>query len=425
MADEIDCDTLRASLKLSDGRLDYDKLLEFLRDDDGKIHLERLYAVIACFFDHRFIAEVNQYRQRIAIFKREERAEEQSIIEEYIRVKAENQITELKVFDRITALDGKKDISGIQPYLDNASEILGKGQNNGRTMVEARIRSASWPTVIRNLSVLLQVCLPRKSQGDYQTWDVRNGEGNVQLRAGSKPDEHGRLMPGTLPWGKFPRIVLFYINTQVNAKPGSQTVYLGSSLANFLDKMGLSRQGYSYDKLHEELDPLLRCGMTISYSYGETGFPDAEMYPFSKEGSRTIYKNVSEQVDEFRGSTNQKAVRITLSDAMYQSMLENPLHISMESLKSLGKSNFALDIFAMLAEVLPRIEEGDQVEVEREYLEELFGVVRADKKKFYNDTFLPALDLVIEKAYPGANIRKEKNMLTLLPSPPASPPSLN
>jgi hypothetical protein len=421
MADDDDFAQQLASLRRSDGKVDYAKLLEFLRENDAKIDLDRLYAVLVTFFDRRFVAEVNQYRQRVGIFKREARLEESDILEEYIRVKTEGYVLERIAFEALSDKDGKTVPSSLQHELDTASEILGKGANAGRTMIEARMRNANWPIVVRNQSVLLQVCLPRHDQGDYQAWEVQNGESTVLLRAGSRPDKDGRIVSGKLPWGKLPRLMLFYINTKVNADPLKQkTVQLGNSVSQFLERIGISRQGYNYDNFHEQLNSLLRCGLITNYHYNETGFPDAEMYPFSKEGSRTIYQNVSDQVDEFRDRNNRKEVIVTLSDSFYRSMLESPLHIKMDSIKALGKNLLAMDIFAMLAERLPRIAEGSQEEISREYLENLFGSGQEDKGKFFRESFKPALDLVLEKAYPEAKFQLENKKLILMHSLPAT-----
>ena len=115
-------------------------------------------------------------------------------------------------------------------------------------------------------------------------------------------------------------------------------------------------------------------------------------------------------------STAEQVMRARYSsfasgDVKYLETSQNPKtsdDLDMDSLKALGKNNFALDIFAMLAEILPRLDEGEELILQRDHLEQLFGVGSEDKKRFYNEKFLKALELVIEKAYPSANIRKEK-----------------
>ena len=92
----------------------------------------------------------------------------------------------------------------------------------------------------------------------------------------------------------------------------------------------------------------------------------------------------------------------------------------MSSIKALGKNLLAMDIYAMLAERLPRIKQGEEVEVRWEYLENLFGSGHEDKGKFFRESFKPALQLVHEKVYPSANFCLEKHGLVLLHSPPAN-----
>lgn len=398
------------------GTPDWSEVCTHIRDDYGQIILDRFYDALPV-FDRIFQREVNQYQRRAAIFRDEGRGDEQEIIEELIRVKAENRclklVGEKEFFDKYAG----QEAPGLMERLSEIKEVIGNTPNTGLTMAEARIRTASWPIIVRNQSVLLQVCLPRQDQGDYQTWDVVNGDSTVQLTAGSKPGKDNRLMPGKLPWGKFPRLLLFYINVRVTSHR-QQNVWLGESIGQFFDQLGLSRQGYTYDTFYEQLDRLVRCGLTISTRYEETGFPEAEIYPFSKEGSRTTYHHVSSQVDELHGLNRQKGIRIMLSDAFYQSILENPLQISLDSIKELGKNLLAMDLFAMLAERLPRIPEGEEEDISREDLVNLFGSGQEDKGKFFRESFKPALQLMKEKVYPNADFALDKNKLILRPSPP-------
>ncbi len=116
---------------------------------------------------------------------------------------------------------------------------------------------------------------------------------------------------------------------------------------------------------------------------------------------------------------------MTLEDSFYQSMRDNPLRVDLESIKALGKNLLAMDIFAMLAERLPSIEQGVEEEISRDYLVDLFGSGQEKRGKFFGESFKPALQLVHEKVYKTANFRLEKHRLVLLRSPPANEVQVN
>lgn len=419
MTDDFDIEAFLSAVLDENGKPVYVTFLEAIKDEQGDIDLDKLYTTLEFIEDKRFQMEVTKHRQEASRYKQQGDNLKARVKDSYIRVKAENKFNTLIGLQQLHSLEGKVDPKSLQPDIDRRSGILGKGINSGRTMMQARMREAEWPIVVGNQAVLLQTSLPRHDQGDYQTWEVKNGESAVQLRAGSKPDKDGRLIPGKLPWGKLPRLILFYVNVLVNSHRNPE-VKLGNSVSQFLLNAGVSRQGASYETFYEQMDNLMRCSVVNSYQYEDVGWPDAEMYSFSREGSRTTYQNVSDQIDEFTDRVHNKEIIVTLSQAFYQSMLDNPLDISMRSIKALGKNLLAMDIFAMLAERLPRIEEGQQEEISRAFLEELFGSTYEDKGKFFRETFKPALDLVKEKAYKNANFTIEKNGLILFYSPPAS-----
>ena len=378
--------------------------------------LQRLRKVLEQ-FDPSFQDEITaRYQQREDLVD-EQRFDSAEIIWQLILTKLENEKLKQQLSKRTQTASTNKDMTGILPVLEQLTEVLGNKPHNGRTMVQARIKASQWRTVVNCPSVVLQTALPRQNQGDYQTWDVLNGEERVHLRAGSKLDDQGRMIAGKLPSGKFPRVLLLYINSYVYAYRQPR-IFLGHSAAQFFDKLGLSRQGYTYDTFHEQLDRLVRCGIVSGFRYDATDFPDEASYPFCKEGSRTTFQNVSKQIDEFRDFRNQHALEIVLEENFYQSILENPLHVNVDTIKLFGKNLLAMDIYSMLAERLPRIE--DEEEIPREDLENLFGCGQEDKARFFRESFKPALQFVHENIYKNANFRLEKNRLILLPSPPAN-----
>ena len=380
--------------------------------------IQRLRSVLAR-FEPAFQREIENQLDRIEQFEQASQFDDADLVWEVVLVRLENETLKRKLFEEFSSKNADRETKGILNLVSSLREVIGEKPHNGRSLVQARVRSASWPTVVNNQCVLLQVCLPRHDQGDYQTFDVINGQGIVQLQAGSKLDENNRLISGKLPWGKFPRLLLFYINSYVYAYR-QQRIFLGHSAAQFFDKLGLSRQGYTYDSFHEQLDRLIRCGLVSGYRYSETGYPESPTRPFSKEGSRTSYHNVSSQVDEFRNSQREQALEIILEDSFYQSMIDNPLHVDLDVIKGFGKNLLAMDIYVMLAERLPHIEEGAEEEISREDLVNLFGSGQGDKGKFFRESFKPALQLVHDKAYKTANFCLEKQKLVLQHSPPAS-----
>jgi len=289
-------------------------------------------------------------------------------------------------------------------------EILGAA-NQGSLIPLARAEITKWSQVVYSPVTMLQLSLPsHKPEDSCTAWETKNGESDILIYSGKKQDDKKHYIDVGLPHGSLPRLVLFYINNWVKVTK-RQDVFLGYSAAQFFAKLGLSRQDNSYERLRD-LEKLLRCGFTVTRRYAAMEIDSSSgNLPFSGEGTRTEYKQFSSIVEEWQDK-NQSALRISLSDTIFQSILENPLPASMDVIKKIKNSALKLDIYAFLAERLHRVEEGETEAVKRSDIEALFGNNSADKSKFFREKFKPALASVL-KVYPEAKVDVEKSQIIL------------
>lgn len=300
------------------------------------------------------------------------------------------------------------------------SDLLGNFQS-GSLLPKARCKAKTWKQVIYNPVTMFQVCLPRNDKDDAIKWETRNGESTVIIKSGEKLDEQGHLVSANLPWGSFPRLVLFYINSLVN-NCGDQEVFLGYSVMQFFAKLGISRQKYSYERFYEQMQRLISSGLVIGKKHPKMNIKTDHQYPFEGEGDSIEYRYFSSRIDNWTHSDindPQRGYYIHLSQDIYDSIIDNPLPIDMEIVKQIKGNTLYLDIYALLAERLHRIPEDQTETIEWHDIADLFGKERSDKRKFFRDTFKPALKYIVS-LYPDARVEMGKNSITLFPSKPPS-----
>jgi len=206
--------------------------------------------------------------------------------------------------------------------------------------------------------------------------------------------------------------VLFYINFLVN-RTGKQEVFLGYSVCQFLEELGLDRQGYGYKRFYNHMSRLLSCGLTIGRKYTDMGVKTDYRYPYEGKGDNIEYQQFSSRVDRWeKTDMTEQGYYVRLSDDIYESIIENPFPIDMDIVKQLKGSTHHLDIYAFLSERLHKIPEGETENIEWKSIANLFGRGQGDKRRFYREKFKPNLEHVL-KIYPNAHVEYEKKHLVL------------
>jgi len=200
---------------------------------------------------------------------------------------------------------------------------------------ESEIADASAAGALAFTSRLLtQVTLPHKKT-----------EGSIYKRKNGKLSLSVVAMPGSkgLPYGTYPRLLIAWMTTEA-VRSKSQTLELGDSLSDFMQKLALVPTGGrwgSVTRLRDHCDRLFNA--TIGWRY---------------EGSKELaFGGVKPVVGAYLwwdhrapGQLSTFASVVKLSAEFYAELVSRPVPVDMRVLKALAKlrSPFALDLYTWL-----------------------------------------------------------------------------
>lgn len=194
--------------------------------------------------------------------------------------------------------------------------------------------------------VLVQAFLPHSDPKDI-TWERTNGNFSLTLKSGIGR-ENGKSKIYGLPYGSLPRLLMAWLNSEAirNAQdeknPNPRMIKLGSSLSEFLEKIGVQRTGGprgGITTFKKQAERLFHCEITVTdtgknyiaerdikVSDGRFFFWDA-MNP----EQQTLWENA-----------------IELSERFYALLVNNPVPLDWRVLKGIKQSPMALDLYMWL-----------------------------------------------------------------------------
>lgn len=216
-----------------------------------------------------------------------------------------------------------------------------------------------------------------------------------------------------LPYGSIPRLLLAWLSTRA-VQTRSREIYLGRSMNEFMEQLGLARSGGKRGDITRLKDQVSRLFSTMILARGE-----AER--FSKKGERLV----GEQLESFKVGTyflawhpwnpDQMSIEdsvITLSEEFYEQTIAHPVPLDKAILAAVRRSPMALDIYAWLTWRLPLV--GKPTTVSWEDLQRQFGA-HYGRTRSFRQFFLRALRLVLDQ-YPDARVEPTPVGLLLSPS---------
>ena len=252
-------------------------------------------------------------------------------------------------------------------------------------------------------AVLCQVGLPRRAVKG-QNFMRRSGAAWINVQAGYIDEGRGPV-PQPVPYGAFPRLALAYITTQA-VRHRTPEIMLGSSVADFLRRLGMERGGRRYDTLRRQMHALAACRLQMG-CMGRTfnGQPVSTFDAWLKDGQRDMRQGAL-----WPG-------KLVLTQDYYSSLLENAVPLDLRAMLELGGSALALDMYFWLAHRLHRVEK--PVMVPWSGLQQQFGqeYEGAHRDKNFRRHALHALRDALA-VYPKAKVEQVTGGLRLLPSPP-------
>ena len=177
---------------------------------------------------------------------------------------------------------------------------------------------------------LMALCsLPRTDPGDVKEFSRVNGPYTLGMVAG---------LHNKLPYGNIPRLLLVWICTEAT-QTQSPELFLGNSLSDFLEKVGIPKGGGPRTRLREQMNRLFNAHVALIYRdkhdkatknlliADETEFWWNERKP----DERTLWQS-----------------KIVLSEKFFNEIISHPVPLDMNILKALTRSAIGLDLYVWL-----------------------------------------------------------------------------
>jgi hypothetical protein len=263
----------------------------------------------------------------------------------------------------------------------------------------ARTAAEVWDTTAQEAGelafvsrILVQAFLPHSDPKDI-AWQRINGNFTLTVKSGIG-FENGKSKTYGVPYGAIPRLLLAWLNSEAikNAQDkgniNPQRIYMGRSLSEFLEKIGIQRTGGKrggITSFKNQAEKLFRAEITVTC----TG---AEMI-----SERDI--KVSDGRFFFWDSKNPEQTTlwesaIELSERFYSLLIQNPVPLDWRVLKAIKQSPMALDLYMWLSHRMSYIEK--PVVIQWETLQKQLGsdVERVDNFRQKVRLHLKKLNLI-------------------------------
>jgi Plasmid encoded RepA protein len=189
----------------------------------------------------------------------------------------------------------------------------------------------------------IQATLPHSDPGDVPLWWRKSGNYTLSIQPDYVPGAKGKPRNIGLPYGSLPRLLLAWANGEV-VKTQSPELVLGSSLAEFMEKLGYESftggKNGSITRLKTQVVRLFSSKISLSYENQHgSGVASALL---AKE---TFFFWDPKQPDQ---QTLWES-RIVLSDEFFRVLLSAPVPLDWRILKAIKRSPLALDLYMWLS----------------------------------------------------------------------------
>ena len=252
---------------------------------------------------------------------------------------------------------------------------------------------------------LMTLCsLPRTNPGNRLQYERVNGPYQLYMQAGPK---------SKLPYGSLPRLLLAWMCTEA-VQTQSRDLVLGSSMTEFMGKLGMTPLGSGRTRLRNQITRLFNASVRLFYE-GEEG----EAMMGSMIASRAELWWDLKRPDE--PGLWESTVR--LGEELFEEIIRNPVPIELRTLKALRRSPLGLDLYLWLTYRVFSLKQPIRLSWKRLYRQ--FGADQAKaKERVAVDNFRKKClrELVkIKTAWPELNYTTEQGVLVLFPSRPVIP----
>jgi Plasmid encoded RepA protein len=146
--------------------------------------------------------------------------------------------------------------------------------------------------------------------------------------------------PVGVPYGSVARLILLYLQTEA-VRTGSPEVELARSMHAWMARLGVARGGMNYRTVSEQARRISACRLTFFKDLGG-GLEGRHNGAFVQDAI-----SMSGVYGDGQGSLWQDRVR--LDDGFWRSLIEHPVPVRGEAVRSIGGRSLAFDLYIWLA----------------------------------------------------------------------------
>lgn len=183
--------------------------------------------------------------------------------------------------------------------------------------------------------------LPHRSLPDDREWVRKSGDFSLIIEPGKlfrHGDEEGVLFG--VPFGPRARVILLYLQSEA-IKTNSREIELGSSMRQWLDRMGIERGGKTYRAFRDQAARISACRLTFAFrKQGREGFIRDSIV----DGGLSLFDIGA---DGRQGRLWKETV--LLGEKFFQSLKKHPVPLWDGAISRLANQSLAIDIYCWLA----------------------------------------------------------------------------
>jgi hypothetical protein len=287
---------------------------------------------------------------------------------------------------------------------ERALQIAETSRERRLTKIAAEILAEEGQALGITYSGFCLTALPHKRLPDDQIWE--RATRNISLLI-EPMRVHGTGSPRYLgcPYGSRARLILLYLQTEA-VRNNSREVELGSSMRDWLRRMGIGIGGKSYKDVREQATRIGACRLTFTW-HSEDGRRRAWDHDHIIKGGFAFH----ELDEESQLSLWQETVR--LGETFFEELRAHPVPIFEPAIRKIANQSLTIDVYIWLAYRLHSLTKATPISWLS--LKEQFGTNYATLNPF-RQRFLQAIDAAMA-VYPQAQVTINPRGLTLHPSP--------
>lgn len=245
-----------------------------------------------------------------------------------------------------------------------------------------------------------QAALPHKRLENDAAWQVVTDRVTLIVEPGRRPTPAGPVHIG-VPYGSRARLIMLYLQSEA-LRTGSREVSLGSSLRDWLRRMGIPPGGNSIAGVREQAERITRCRLSfqIRGSNGRSGLVQQQVV------------DTAMFADPEDSSSIGFVETVQLSQTFYDQLRRHPVPVEDAAIRAINRHSVALDIYCWLAYRLHALEK--PCPISWRALQAQFGAGTRQLRNF-RPRFIENLELALA-VYPAAQVDVGPRGLTLHPS---------